>query len=111
MPGVRNNSTDDAMIGDAAAMYNYIEQTKKIVDSLIVSRDNSLKGIDDMGDGFKDNVYVQFHNDFEEFSKYIDNLNEYNHRAMKYYAQLAEITGIWDSDKGAEVSRQTINVR
>jgi hypothetical protein len=111
MPGARNNSTENAMIGDAKAMYHYIEQTKKLIDSLIVSRDNALKGIDDMGNGFKDNVYIQFHDDFDAFSKYIDELNEYNHRAIKYYAQLAELTERWDSDKGAEIPRQTINVR
>ena len=106
MPTIEN-----AMIGDAQEMFNYVEQTKKLIDALIHSRDESLEGINKMGDGFHDNVYAQFYNDFEDFSKYIDELNEYNHRSIKYYENLGFLVGEWDADQGAGISNQKINIR
>ena len=88
---------ENVMIGmdDVQEMYNYVEQTKKLINALIYSRDEALNGINQMGDGVKDQVYTWFYDYFEDFSKYIDELNKYNHRNIKYFEEISRPIHVW----------------
>jgi hypothetical protein len=104
----RNSTTSNAIIGDAKEMYAFIDKTKVLIDELVKSKKFALDGIDKMGDGFKDNIYEKFKDDFTKFSKYIDELNTYNEKTRAYYGKLAKVIDIWNSDPGAGIPQQKI---
>jgi len=108
MNGRRGNTIQNSMIGDAKEMHAYIDATKQMMDELIKTRKEALDGINKMGDGFKDRVYLDFKAEFEQFSKYIDRLNDYNEKAKVYYAKLAKQIEIWNQNTKTGIPQQNI---
>jgi uncharacterized protein YukE len=105
----RNDTTDNAMIGDPEEMLYFSYYMKQLINELDRSRTEALQGIDKMGQGFKDEVFTTFEEEFHKFGQYIDEINEYFEKSSKYYMELTGILEDHLKSKGTGLGGIRIN--